>query len=788
MSSNEDNKNPLDFTLSREYSSADGEPIRSLLCRNSTEGEEDATELLCGSQSGVVSLFRLQNESNECVHSSPIEGSRPHACLSLLGIGNGTLTAVGSKDGHVRLLDISGACRTVLRGHSKTVNSLCSLLVEDEEYLVSGSWDGSAKIWSCSIGACVATLGDHENTVTVLSAGPGSLITASTGVAENGTVARHQLRSWRVSKTGSSSQLRCEALGSPLDNHRGPIRGLAQIDGMVLSCSNDSTVKLRSVETAECVETLATSPETPILLDVQALALKQHVIIAAAAEDGHLLVWTVEFNSDDTTNTNRAVQHYQRIAHPACVWKVLFLPNGDLVTAGQDSRVRVFTREPSRCATLPQIEALAQASQKTQGGPTPEEISKLPEWHLCALHSGTSEGQVRVFQKDNKAIAAQWNDSAKTWIELGQVMGTNPNQGTIDGKNYDHVLPIELDMPDGTLKKLQIGHNNHDNPFVTAQGFIDEHVLDQNYLAQIADYIRQRVGNSTTSVTLDNSNSVAPPPAKQVKLYNHLPMKGYLGFDVADPAKALPKVMNKIQEFHSQHQADTLDLTPLVTLQTTLTNTSRWHSSTVDRDVLVLLTRLLSQWPLESLFPVLDLTRMTALHPDACRHGKEWQAWSDLALSRCRQVTSLEDNKVAAVPMLTLRTMVNAIKSGGGARSAVMSRIDDVMTCNDTFLKMPGGNKNLRLTGCTLLLNVASGGLDNTSKALETIQYILSQKPFYEPEATNRALVALGTILVNTKPPPVNQKDVKAQLVALDKVSLNDKGRAVLEEIFSLVE
>jgi len=58
----------------------------------------------------------------------------------------------------------------------------------------------------------------------------------------------------------------------------------------------------------------------------------------------------------------------------------------------------------------------------------------------------------------------------------------------------------------------------------------------------------------------------------------------------------------------------------------------------------------------------------------------------------------------------------------------------------------------------------------------------------HEPEATNRALLALGTILLNTKPLPANQNDVKARLASLDKASLNDKGRAVLEEILSLVE
>jgi len=63
---------------------------------------------------------------------------------------------------------------------------------------------------------------------------------------------------------------------------------------------------------------------------------------------------------------------------------------------------------------------------------------------------------------------------------------------------------------------LQIGYNNGDNPFTTAQTFIDQHMLDQNYLSQIADYIRQRTGEGSvptlghTSTHAGNANAATP--------------------------------------------------------------------------------------------------------------------------------------------------------------------------------------------------------------------------------------------------------------------------------------
>lgn len=81
--------------------------------------------------------------------------------------------------------------------------------------------------------------------------------------------------------------------------------------------------------------------------------------------------------------------------------------------------------------------------------------------------------------------------------------------GVIDGEAYDMVIPIEIDLPGG-LKKHEIGYNQGQNPFTVAQEFIDEHVLRQSYLREIADYITQRAGEYRPPVleSNDRANSV----------------------------------------------------------------------------------------------------------------------------------------------------------------------------------------------------------------------------------------------------------------------------------------
>ena len=62
----------------------------------------------------------------------------------------------------------------------------------------------------------------------------------------------------------------------------------------------------------------------------------------------------------------------------------------------------------------------------------------------------------------------------------------------------------------------------------------------------------------------------------------------------------------------------------LSNLCTTLSQTHRWHASSLSYEEFRLLKRLLT-WPTTSVFPVLDLLRLVAAHPDGAskvsRHG-----------------------------------------------------------------------------------------------------------------------------------------------------------------------
>lgn len=108
--------------------------------------------------------------------------------------------------------------------------------------LVSGSWDGTAKIWDLSTSTCIQTLGPHENGVQVLVLSNNLIATVSTGESIQGKPANFKLRFWDA-ETG-------QQVGTAIEDHQGSIRCLAplpMIDGFATT-SNDGTVMLRTIE------------------------------------------------------------------------------------------------------------------------------------------------------------------------------------------------------------------------------------------------------------------------------------------------------------------------------------------------------------------------------------------------------------------------------------------------------------------------------------------------------------------------------------------------------------
>lgn len=804
---------------------SDGEPVRSICSLPPPDPNDPLShELVSGSQGGVLtSTFLPARETSIQPGGDGTRHSHQITALLALPSGAGGGYVTGCKDKLLRVFDDKHRLLRKLEGHDNAVTSLAwmDLLGNDDDgkgCLVSGSWDGTAKIWNVASGYCMATLSGHENTVSVCSlpaksSSIGRVVTGSAGIARGNVISDHSIRIWEVELVGDGSLANGVLKKTVKNDHSGPIRGLAYdpASGCVVSCSNDGTVKVRDGSTGECVATLAfPGSSQPMLLDVAALeGGGGGGVYVAAAEDGNACVWG---KSDEP----------QVIPHPGCVWKVLSLPNGDFATACHDGYVRIFTTDPNRFASDEEVKQLQAAVTESNAakstGPTQEEIAKLPKWESNASHRGRSEGQVQVFNKNGKAIAAQWSATSQTWIEVGEVTGRNENAGSIDGVSYDHVFPIEIDVPGGGVRKLRIGYNNGENPFVVAQKFIDDYELDQGYLAQIADYIRSRVGEENVTLGMGEGGPTAANSGAEVHsgptpmdiqtppkpTYRHLPMRGYKSFETGADAKSFAKILSKLKEFNttidSDKQLPETDVTKVLRgLADTLSTTNRYHATKIADDELNVLKRMLTEWDCDKCFPALDLGRSTVLHPDGGRADREgyWTEVIQLALTKCQQVTerNVQGTASVAVPMLSLRLFANCFKGGSGSAKAVASQLKSVLGCAESFAR--SSNKNVRLSVATVALNASSymkthpddPGSSSPEQILSVVGTILGSG-LYETEGTVRALVALGTALL------LDDDETKAKARASNVASTvrraaephGDKAKAIAGEIRSILE
>jgi phospholipase A-2-activating protein len=140
--------------------------------------------------------------------------------------------ATGSMDKKIRVYSGDGARVAVLTGHEGGVTSLA--LSGCGKYLLSGSWDGTARVWDVQSKACVHVLPDHENGVCVIGLPNGTIVTGSTGKQVGNTVVDFKLRFWTNF-----------ALTKTLTDHQGPVRQLVLLPEIgFVSCSNDGYVIL----------------------------------------------------------------------------------------------------------------------------------------------------------------------------------------------------------------------------------------------------------------------------------------------------------------------------------------------------------------------------------------------------------------------------------------------------------------------------------------------------------------------------------------------------------------
>ncbi|KAL9105650.1 MAG: hypothetical protein Q9187_008673, partial [Circinaria calcarea] len=254
---------------------------------------------------------------------------------------------------------------SLLLGHS---HNICALDVSQKgDWIVSGSWDGSARVWGVGKWDCTAVLEGHQGSVwDVLAYDQDTIITAC---------ADKLIRLF--SPTGK--------LLHTIKGNTDVVRALCVVTkghtsrADFASASNDGIIRLWQLNGRQVGE------------------LRGHdsfIYSLASLPDGDI----VSSGEDRTVRIWRGNSCIQTITHPAIsVWSVaVCLENGDIVSGASDRIVRIFSRGVERQAE-PQVIKAFEDSVKSSSIPQQQvgdvNKEKLPGPEFLTRKSGTKEGQ-----------------------------------------------------------------------------------------------------------------------------------------------------------------------------------------------------------------------------------------------------------------------------------------------------------------------------------------------------------------------------------------------------------
>lgn len=293
--------------------------------------------------------------------------------------------------------------------------------------------------------------------------------------------------------------------------HADVVRNLLVLPDGFASCSNDGTIRVCAADGTP--NYIMKGHESFIY----SLALLPNGDIVSSGEDRTLRVW-------------RGEQCLQTITLPCVsVWTVSTMGNGDIVAGSSDGKVRVFSSDRSRFASPEVLEKFQKdvqgsaISEDSLGSINKEKISG-PE---CLANPG-NEGQTKMVKSASGAIEAyQW--TSNKWNKVGEVVGSagSDKKKSFNGKEWDYVFDVDVS---DNAPPLKLPYNVSENPYQAAERFLAENELPHSYLDEVTRFIL----TNAQGVTLGQKEEIPYNPYADTN--SILPQQEFLFFSTYNPA------------------------------------------------------------------------------------------------------------------------------------------------------------------------------------------------------------------------------------------------------------
>ena len=378
----------------------------------------------------------------------------------------------GSKDKRIILMDNQGNPLGEFLGHDGTVNSL-SQHSSIPNWLISGSWDTTAKVWDVEKQTTLFTLSNHAYAVSVLALPNKHFVTGSQDKT---------LRFWNQDK---------EIISIP-NAHDDIIRSiiLSPSNDSIFTCSNDCYIKQWSFN-GQLLNTFLAHEGFIFSLCSNNHNTFENMLLFSSSDDRSVKVW----------KSNGGF--IQSIPHPNTVWDSTINPmNGDLLTACADNIFRVFTTDTSRSMNTKALEEynhlceMANVQNEDENKNDQVDINSLPSIEAMFAITNPKDGEIRLFNNNGKGEAYCYKQSERKWELLGEVMGKKESKKYWKGDRvfpageYDYIFDVELED-----RISQLPFNEGGNALVAAEKFVGREKLHRAYVDDITKFLRANTGS-----------------------------------------------------------------------------------------------------------------------------------------------------------------------------------------------------------------------------------------------------------------------------------------------------
>jgi len=337
----------------------------------------------------------------------------------------------------------------------------------------------------------------------------------------------------------------------------------------------------------------------------------------------------------------------QVVAHPSAVWSVGCLPNGDLLSAGADTNVRIWTLDPTRVADKDVLQSHEDFLKLALQAKNLDDIDDSQISDPSVLTKPGAPGAIKIVRQPEGPTVFQYDASKSEWMKVGLAMGKKQAKPNVDGVEYDFVTDVQVNK-----RSIKLGFNKWQDPVDVARKFCVRYGIQVDEAPQIIAHLTPMADPVARQKYLTEQEE------KKKEALKLIPTHKVCRYELS--AKWAPNRMKaKILELNESLLLDetAFDVKSneevFEELMQIIAEKGKFHSSKLSHSITDMVLKLLN-WPTKHILPVLDMCRVLCLHSDFCAKIALTTDFRQLILKHLES-----DDKTPHHDMITCRMIAN---------------------------------------------------------------------------------------------------------------------------------